>query len=139
MRMITFVAVLLILLSKEKLKNLSNRRTVYARGTLARGLPLTGGWRSPPVLEARAVARPKSSKIAAETAARPPCPQLKPPQVAGRRPRRPRRGRLARRRVLDPPVPLVRARARGYDGVHGRVLARDLAARAFGGLSLIHI
>ena len=80
MRMITFVAVLLILLSKEKLKNLSNRRTVYARGTLARGLPLTGGWRSPPVLEARAVARPKSSKIARAAAAampraRAPCRQ----------------------------------------------------------------
>ena len=38
---------------------------------------------------------PKSSETAAETAARPPCPHLKPPQVAGRRTRRPRRGRGA--------------------------------------------
>ena len=38
---------------------------------------------------------PKSSEIAAEPAARPPCPQLEPPQVAGRRTRRPRRGRVA--------------------------------------------
>ena len=37
---------------------------------------------------------PKSSEIAAETAARPPCPQLKPPQVAGRRTRRPHRVRF---------------------------------------------
>ena len=43
---------------------------------------------------------PKSSEIAAETAARPPCPQLKSPQVAGRRMARPRRGRfVASRRV----------------------------------------
>ena len=43
---------------------------------------------------------PKSSETAAETAARPPCPHLKPPQVAGRRTRRPDRVRFfAGRRV----------------------------------------